>query len=373
MKKDLGASVVADGSIYALPAMNGSPSYVMSGFNTRFLENCDLEIPTTLEALRDTMLVMRTKDANGDGIVGNEILWSDEIQTFKRQALSLVGIACYWPWQGAIFDDHDGEVYFVPTSEEYKYLLGILKELYAAGCIDQEIFTHTVDQVQAKFEADLTFMNYRTDDPERDNYKGMSGWWYPTPLTSAVHDEPFYTVGAEYQVAIGAVSAFTEYPEICTLVLDYMYSEEASIASQFGLEGVDYTVRTEEPWVIDSISKDFILGNGYTPILTPRWITTEMIQPQDTKLKQNRVEMRDTYGRFGWQNYIHLTPEQTEQINVLSTDLGLYCDDYFVGFITGSYDLEKDWDAYIKECESMGVAELTEIYQSAYNTFFGVE
>ena len=83
--------------------------------------------------------------------------------------------------------------------------------------------------------------------------------------------------------------------------------------------------------------------------------------------------MGDTYGRFGWQNYIHLTPEQTEQINVLSTDLGLYCDDYFVGFITGSYDLEKDWDAYIKECESMGVAELTEIYQSAYNTFFGVE
>ena len=370
----LGASVVADGSIYALPAMNGSATVVMHAINTRFLENSGVEkIPTTLEELRDAMLVMRTKDANGDGIVGNELLWSDELKTFKRQVLSMVGISCYWPWQGCIFDDHDGEVYFAPTSEEYKYLLGVLKELYAAGCIDQEIFTQTADQVQAKFEADLTFMGNRADNPEKDSYKGMTGWTYVPPVTSAVHDEPIYALGAEYQTAIGAVSAFTEYPEICTLVLDYMYSEEASIVSKYGLEGVDYTVETKEPWVIKSISTEFGLGSGYTSILTPRWLTAETIQPKNTKLESAKAEMTTEYGRFGWQNYIHLTTEQTEKINVLSTDLGLYCDDYFVGFITGSYDLEKDWDAYVKECESMGLAELTEIYQSAYNTFFGVE
>ncbi|MBR2037493.1 MAG: extracellular solute-binding protein [Lachnospiraceae bacterium] len=370
----LGASVIADGSIYSLPAMNGAPSVVIHAINTRFLENSGVEkIPTTLEELKDAMLVMRTKDANGDGIVGNEVLWCDELKTFKRQVLSMVGIACYWPWQGCIFDDHDGEVYFAPTSEEYKYLLGVLNELYAAGCIDQEIFTQSADQVKAKFFDDLTFMGSRADNPETSGFTGMTGWTYVEPVTSAVHDKGFYVLGSDYQVSIGSVSAFTEYPEICTLVLDYMYSKEASIASKFGLEGVDYTVETEEPWVIKSISKDFALGNGYTPILTPRWVTNEMIQPQTTTLTQRKADMYTNHGRFGWQNYVHLTQEQTDQISVLGTDLGLYCDDYFVGFVTGSYDLEKDWDAYVKECESMGVAELTKIYQDAYNVFFGLE
>lgn len=370
----LGASVVSDGSIYSLPAMNGVPSYVMYAINTRFLENSGVEkIPTTLEELKDAMLVMRTKDANGDGIVGNELLWSDELKSFKRQALSMVGIACYWPWQGCIFDDHDGEVYFAPTSEEYKYLLGVLKELYAAGCIDQEIFTQSLDQIKEKFYGDLTFIGNRADDPEGTSYKGMAGWTYVEPFSSAVHDKGFYTLGSDYQVYLGSVSAYTEYPEICTLVLDYMYSKEASIVSKFGLEGVDYTVQTEDPWVVVSSSPDFALGNGYTSILAPRWLTDEIVQPQKTTLTKNRAALYTEYGRFGWQNYVHLTQEQADQVSVLGTDLGLYCDDYFVGFITGSYDLEKDWDAYVKACESMGVAELIEIYQGAYNVFFGLE
>ena len=50
-------------------------------------------------------------------------------------------------------------------------------------------------------------------------------------------------------------------------------------------------------------------------------------------------------------------------MSVVAADLGLYCDDYFVGFITGNYDIEKDWDEYVKTCESMKASELTEIYQ----------
>lgn len=368
----LGASVLADGSIYAMPAMNGSPSYVMYAVNERFLKNSGInEFPTTLEELAADLKVMREKDANGNGIVGDEILWSCEPKQFKRQALSMVGISCYWPWQGVIVDDRDGEVFFVPTSEEYKYLLTVLRDLWNAGCIDSEIFTQDYAQHVAKFDKDLVFMGEYTDDPETSGYKGMSGWTYMDPVTSAVHDEPIYVVGSDYQVAIGAVSAFTKYPEICALVLDYMYSYDASVTSKWGIEGVDFTVVKEDPWTIQSISPDIPLGYAYTPYLAPRLTTADMIQPQNTALKQIRVDKRDKYGDFGWQNYLHLTTDQADKLGVLSTDLGLFCDDYWAGFITGTYSIEEDWDEYVAECNKMKVNEIVAVYQDAYDVFFG--
>lgn len=368
-----GAFVVADGSIYAVPSMNNSTSHVIYAVNERFLENAGQEIPTTLEELTAAMIAMTKADANGDGIVGNEILWSCEPKQFKRQALSMVGIAAYWPWEGCIFDDKDGEVFFAPTSAEYKYLLGELRKMYKAGAIDEEIFTQTYEQHIAKYDQDLVFMGEYYDDPQKDNYKGMEGWTFIDPLTSAVHDEPVYVVGSEYQVAIGAISAFTEYPEVCALLLDYMYSEEASMASRWGLEGVDFEYVTKEPLVMKTLIKDHEPGFGETPILAPRWVRDDMVKAANTDLAQLLREKKEAYGKFGWQNYLHLTQEQTDKIAELSTDLGLYCDDYWAGFINGTYDLDKDWDAYVKECEKMGAAELTAVYQEAYNTFFGVE
>ena len=368
----LGASVIHDGSIYALPAMNGNPSKVTYTANQRFLENCGItKMPTTIEELAAAMKIMRDGDPNGNGISGDEILWCAEPSSFKRQALSMVGIACYWPWEGVIVDDRDGEVFFAPTSEEYKYLLGILRDLYAEGCIDQEIFSQTYAQVVGKRDSDLLFMCSWVDDPEIAGYMGTEGWTYIDALGSAVHDDPIFTIGAEYQTAIGAVSAFTAYPEICALVLDFMYSEEASIASQFGLEGVDFTVKSEDPWRIESISADIILGYGYTPYLAPRWITSDMLQPKGTKLANLLEEKIQKYGQMGWQNYVHLSTEQAEQLAILATDLGRFCDDYWAGFIKGTYDLEKDWDSYVAACKQMKCDEIVAIYQDAYDVFFG--
>lgn len=36
-------------------------------------------------------------------------------------------------------------------------------------------------------------------------------------------------------------------------------------------------------------------------------------------------------------------------------------------FISGEEDIESGWDAYIKNLEKMGLADLLEIYQNAYN------
>lgn len=367
-----GGAVSSDGKIYAVPSINGKPSVVQYAINTRFLENAGIDkIPTTLEELYDAMVIMRKCDPNGDGIVGNELLWSGVPKIFKRQALSMVGIACYWPFEGCIFDDKDGEVYFVPTSDEYKYLLTYLRDMYKIGALDPEVFTQSTNQYKDKFYQDLTFIGERVDDPESSGYKGLSGSAWVTPFTSAVHDTPIVIKGADYTVNTGAISAYTEYPEICMMVLDYLYSEDATRVSAYGFDGVDYKVVTEDPWVLEKISNDIAIGQGPTCLSLPKWIRERMVQKGVTKLAVDKYNQQVEYGVVGWQNYVKLTAEEADSINVLSADLGFYCDDYFAGFITGTYDLEKDWDAYVKTCESMKVDELTKVYQAAYDRYVG--
>ena len=285
----------------------------------------------------------------------------------------MVGIACYWPWQGCIFDDVDGEVFFVPTSEEYKYLLSWLRTFYKEGMIDNEIFTQTSEQRTAKYKGDLVFMYNVYDDPEKSTYEGRSGAFFPSvPLTSAVSDEPIIAIGSMYQPDYGAISAYTEYPEICMLLLNYLYDEEASRVARYGLEGVDYKIDADG-LVVSANPEAFSTSNGPTtlgsvPTRAKRWF-----KQSETKLERDRRELVAEYGVMGWQNYIKMTAEEAEVSNVLSADLGLYCDDFFVGVITGNYDLEKDWDAYVKACNEMGLNELVEIYQNNYNRFYGIK
>lgn len=371
-----GATASADGHIYSLPRFNATYSNCAYAMNSRFLENAGVEeVPTTLEELYDVFKAILENDGNGDGIIGNEICWTSKSgagSMFKRYALSMVGVAVYWPFEGCIFDAKDDEVYFVPTSDEYKYALQWLHTFYDEGMLDQEIFSQTSEEYDAKVAADLVFMGENVDDPEAASYTGRSGYFYSEPLTSAVNDTPFYTIGASYASAMGAISAYTEYPEVCMLLMDYLFSEEASRVAVWGLEGVDYNVISEEPWVIEAVEDDWSLKYTPTPFYVSAWNRDEWAQPQQTTLTQQRQELLNEYGRLGWQDYIHFTQEESEEVNVISTDLGLYCDDYFVGFITGQYDLEKDWDAYVEECNSMKAEELTAVYQAAYDHFYGL-
>lgn len=367
----LGASVLADGSIYSMPAMNGTPTTTNYAINERFFTNCGLTLPTTLEELAASLKIMRNKDANGNGIAGDEVLWSNQPSVFKRVALAMVGINCYWPWQGVLVDDRDGDVFFVPTSEEYKYLLTILNDLYENKCIDPEIFTQGHTQLVDKRTKDLVVICDWTDDPEKPDYTGNSGWTYITNVTSAKHDTPTLPQGSDYQIHIGSISAFTKYPEICMLVLDYMYSKEASIVSKYGLEGTDYVVTSEDPWTIVSASESFGLGYGPTPFLTPRYITADQIMPGATTLTRLAQQKAKETGTFAWQNYVHLTAEDAATLTEINADLGLLCDDYWAGFITGKYDLEKDWDAYVTKCQQLRADEAVEVYQNAYDVFFG--
>ena len=147
-------------------------------------------------------------------------------------------------------------------------------------------------------------------------------------------------------------------------------------AAYWGLEGVDYKVLDEANFVIEGLgtAEGFIGSRNYkTTMIMPYWNRDEWIQPATTDMGKAQNDIQGVYGKVAFQNYLHFTNEEVEQINVIAADLGLYLDDHYVGFINGTYDLEKDWDEYVKKCQQMGADDLTKIYQTAYNRYYGLE
>lgn len=61
--------------------------------------------------------------------------------------------------------------------------------------------------------------------------------------------------------------------------------------------------------------------------------------------------------------------EDAQAMSEYILTIGGYVNQAFVQFVTGELDIEKDWDTYISNLESMGVQDYIQLYQKNYDTY----
>ena len=66
---------------------------------------------------------------------------------------------------------------------------------------------------------------------------------------------------------------------------------------------------------------------------------------------------------------LSLTTAESEVVAQYATDLATYISEEIPKFVTGARDLAT-WGDFMTTVESMHVAELTEVYQAAYDRYF---
>lgn len=359
-----------DGHIYGLPRVYLDNPNGSTNINKRWLDNLGLEMPETLEELYDVLVAFKEQDANGNGDPDDEIpmgLGSLQSMGFKNASMQWVGINQYWPITGARFDvDEDGKVFLTPTSDNYRYLMEMLHKFYAEGLLDNECLTQTADEYAAKKEADIYGVASSWTDKEKEVANVDEQYLF---LTSAVNDEYFYSSGGHYNPGLFAISASTEYPEICYLLGDYIYSEDISWKSLYGVEGEDYEIDAETGKMVANSN-----GNMYTLYINA-WVRDEWLQEGKTVDEEKGAvwqKQLDSY-KFAFQNSIPYSVEETDTISELGTDIGAVIDEYYVQFITGDKSLDDDsWNAYVDLVNSLGAEELTAVYQQAYDRYMSM-
>ena len=206
--------------------------------NKQWLENLQMDQPTTLEELYDTLVAFRDNDPNGNGI-------HDEIPLVARIS-SDYGDAINWLTNFFIycddnkwFDaDDDQNLYLPHMREEYREALAFIRDLQTEGLFDERFY----ELNQAELKALLTPKNgietvgifsehsslaWISNSPQMADYEALNLYGYAVKNSQAITRKNYITRDCQY-------------PENAFKVLMTLYTDEGWKRMYYGEKGKDW-------------------------------------------------------------------------------------------------------------------------------------
>ena len=176
-----------------------------------------------------------------------------------------------------------------------------------------------------------------------------------------------------------SVSANASNIELAMSFLDFFYTEEGSMISNYGLEGESYTLDSGEVVLTDAIMSAgdtqgalmaykcniSSIGDpnaGFALTSTPEGVAIMKAWTVD----QN--ELATMGNNACYPSDATLTAEELEEASNLLSDIATYVSEAVPGFIMGTKSLD-EWDSYCADLEGMNLQDAVAIYQAAYDRY----
>ena len=327
--------------------------------------------------------------------------WTNMLRKFKEMGVKyplLLNKSGYWLSRNAFSSawnidaknfnlTEDGKVVYGPATPEYKEYLSTIAMWYKEGLINPDFATDTQSDTWAMLAsdeggcvADHTYAyatNYHTV-LDVDNHPEEALVAAQMPKLTA--DAPLTRVmitnrGLGKQKYICETS---EHKEECVALLDALYYPEIEFMFSNGIEGVGYNLNDYGYPVITNVEYDenasvedkrcMRLYNFETEsdsnldyIITSKYCYGP--QPQTCIL----------YSQCGydlmWPKGASFTAEEAEIVADYKTDVETYRDEMMMKFITGTADIETEFDDYLAKLDELGLQELQKVFQDSYDRF----
>lgn len=397
----------ADGKIYSLPkyepeTWNLTP-YRMY-INGVWLKKLGLKSPTTTDELEDVLQAFHDKDPNGNG-------QQDELGVYGYMA---GGYGEAVPWalmnsfvfyngglqNGGLSLDEKGKKVIAPfTTDGWQDGLKYMNELYKKGLLSASIFTDDDTQFKATLNSETNVNGFVScgsgsswgDWNTNKNFqeldiisplKGPDGIAY-TPYSAYTPENIFFITSA------------CKNPDLAFKLGDEMLNVETGKVARFGEKGVDWT---DDPAVCAKTSTTFVDAGLYDKVsmayltniwaeqqnkhwrnVNPRYASMDQgntvgnaMVDYDPNLKTNKI------GAYSYEHYysahpkkvlplLHYTLDEASQVTDPLANIPDYIKQTTAEFVIGQRDIDKDWDAYIQELDSMGLKQWLKCAQKAYD------
>ncbi|MFD3272081.1 ABC transporter substrate-binding protein [Paenibacillus dendritiformis] len=392
------AMTTPDGNIYAIPKVNECYHCTYASkmwINQKWLDQLGLKMPTTTEEFYETLKAFKEKDPNGNGkqdeipltTAGKKEMWGGGLDAYLMNAFIYNDATTY------MYLDN-GELKFSPNQEPWREGLRYIHKLYAEGLIDKASFTQNADAVKQ--------VGNRPDNVMGAVATALISYVYsPNELTPRHKDyvtvPPLkgpegvqlagYFVGAgNGQFAI-TNKATAEQQIAAIRFADYLYSEEATLFTSMGREGGGYRKAEAGEKTADGTPARFKqtpkpnvaqVQNGTWQELGIMKMTNEL---RDSFAVPEDMYSEDGYGlrlrneskkyepfakpEIAFPSDIFIAAEDASLAAQLQTSINDYVESNMAQFITGSKDLDKDWDAYVKGFDGLQLSKYLEIYSKA--------
>ena len=388
-----------DGNIYAIPQINECFHCFYAQkywINQKWLDDLGLKMPTTTDELYNVLKAFKEKDPNGNGIqdeipltgATRESMWEGNIDGY------LMAPFIYNDGEKYLFINDEGNADFAANKDEWRQGLEFMHKLFSEGLIDKAAFTQNADAVAQMANKEPNIMGsittalisyaYPPDDahPVHKQYVTVPPLKGPNGLQQAGY------FGGVNRAQFAITNKATELQKAAAMrLVDLLFTEEAIARQEFGPKDDGWKEADPgqlgldgQPAKYQLIKKDVppgAVGNGGWEQIGPSLRTAEYraswAVPQDP-LAEGGYELRlyleskkyEPYrSKQVFPNSIFIDPEDANEAAQLQTNIASYVRSNMAQFITGSKDIEKEWDAYVKGFEGLNLNRYIEIYQKA--------
>ena len=363
-----------EGQVPSLIGMYKDYYYTDQGYWIRqdILDEVGKEIPTTVDELDDVLSAFKDKGLT-DGLVvlseGNCDLLAKAYGADNRLV--------------------DGVVEYRGISDNYKEFLKKMNDFYNKGYINIDFVTYTDSDTKPPQDVVLS------DNAGifNEDVASIAGYYLmatnpsfelaPLPQIRVNAgdslDNGFVGVRAADKYSL-SISTQCENPELCLQYMNYLFTEDGFVLSNYGIEGETYTVENGEYQFTDLIlnnesgfdwqlCQSLYINPGFPCLndLSVQELTYNEAQKAAVPAWVGAFDSADeTMPNTQWLSY---TTEESYTIADLQSDLETVQDEFRLKAITGQVDIDAEWDNYVAQCESMGLYELQEIDQAAVDRY----
>ena len=378
-----------DGNIYGVPRVLSGPWTAANGvgvINQQWLDTLGLPMPTNTTEFFDTMLKFKTMDPNGNGVQDELPItfgtWAAGQNISGVLGFSYIMSSFGIPLSSNYADVVDGEVVLLATLPGYKDAVKYLGEMYSNDLIDQEGFTMTRQQMDAKISQDPFTAGYVQIWDIADDFSvaaALDDYTYMPPLdgpngeTAQTYIAPLYGVSR----GAGVITKACEYPEAAMRWIDYIYDQKVSMQICEGPIGTRITDNGDGTYEIAPPpegktatqwkDENAMGGYGFFAITSDTFSNVFRIPTTDNKvafMNEEMIPISDTEPFPG----VYYTLEEAEEMSLLQSDITSYVERKTSEWIMNG-TIDDEWDDFLQELNNRGLDKWLEINQAAYDRF----
>lgn len=397
-----------DGNIYGI-ATSGSSfggNTQKMYINTKWLADLGLEMPKTIHEFEDVLKAFKEYDTTVAPLTGAVNTWNAEPQYWLLNNFILTDKSNYF-----LYQEEEGKIGMAANKDAFRDGLAWANSLYEQGLIDPGAFTQELTALQA----------YNADD--NNPHLGVVALGHKRMITNEAGgyqlDKSYTTIGPvlndngtsyapwwDNGRTSGAQFCITDIchdPDGAMRFLNYWVTPETFFWNWMGDEGHNYVPAEEGQlnylgeqalindlrWFTDFVSIDKANGNDMEAMRlvqypTTPWAYWELAHavegPGVAEANWWKYDIADLGNEalmskafVGEQNLplglgsLRTSEEQGAIIMQYGLAINNYINENIVAFITGTKDVEADWDAYVAGLEANGLAQFMEVAQAAYD------
>ena len=379
-----------DGSVYCLPTL----TVTSTGFNNLLYYRTDMmkaagweKAPaTTDEFIQFVTDLQAHYGANDPEFIAVNAYAANRMGWSTKRIMSY-----FFPAFGELLlteltVDSQGNVVLGAATEQYKHLLEFMNELWNSGAFNTNIYSQEATASQALAAGDHVAIVTDHNGHTPEGYANMSvlapltseyyttQHWYKSPscswgrinaISAQCEDietmvkwfDAWYAPATDPLNAEGTLYAIT--PWLGEIGVDHALDEATGIYTELAHEGI------EMGKFLASESFQIALYSGYEGGLFP--YSSAPVNGVGVK-GQGTINNLWPYAETPFDlNSLVLTEDESDTYNDAWTDINAYITESTAKFITGEADIAAEWDNYIAELESMGLQDVIDVYQAAYD------